>query len=137
MTSAYVLDVQDQKNEAAAEELENLETLQASVRKHEQWCYDQAFKYRNVAKAAEDAICQLGLDQETFDNVQYVYDVSRATCQVWIDEAAKAQKKAEAIGTDIRSARFCIEARSVVVDFSDGQQDTYVQTYQKDDILLT
>jgi hypothetical protein len=136
MTSAYALDIQDIKNEVAAdanEDLEELETRQAAARKSEQECYGRAFKYRNVAKAAEDAICALGLDNETFLDVQYVHRVALATCQVWIDEAKKSCDRAERIGLDIRCARFCREARKNIMDFSEGHDTKDIPTAQERD----
>jgi hypothetical protein len=139
MTTAAVLDLQDEKNEQAAaawEEVEELECQQAAVRKTEKWLYDQAFKARNVAKAAEDAICYPDLDTDVRADLQYVYDVSRATCQVWLEQAAKSSKKAEALGQEIRSARYWANFKSSQDDQQEGDSPVPLDPQEREALDL-
>lgn len=126
MTSAAIIDIQDEKNELAAaawSEVEELECRQGSYRKSERECYARAYKQNLVAQAAQDALAQNGLDSDVRADLEYIARVASATCQVWLEQSAKAAKRAEAIGSEIRAARMYAQSRerfsTSYLDFSE------------------
>ena len=88
----------------AAEELYDLLSRQQSARKSVQFAYDQAFKCRASVKAAEDAMVET-MPDDCFQDVLYVRNVQAATLRVWMNTAERWNKKADAMGSDIRAAK--------------------------------
>lgn len=137
MTSAAILDLQDEKNELAAQaydlqlqSLAALEKSQAAARSAASRFYGKATLSSLAASAAEDAICDGWDCQETFDQLIYVQKSANRDAATCLRVAAQFTKDADEIGKDIRAARFYLEARKDVTDFSEGHDVPSVPTPQ-------